>query len=65
MGKYRKQLRWATIVVLLIFPIYQQIYWWTHGCVSAHNCVISVVWLALCCAIAYMAGSILFPDKNN
>lgn len=65
MKKYRKQLRWATIVAFLIMPVYQQYYWWTHGCVNSRNCVISIVWFLLCAAIAVTIANILFPQKKS
>lgn len=58
-------LRWLVILVIIVPAVYQQVYWFTHGCVNERNLVPGLMWFGILVAAGFCAGYLMFPVKKE
>lgn len=51
--------RALVFLALIIMPVYQQIYWWTHGCVNGSNFLLSILWFLVCVFFCVLSASFI------
>lgn len=62
--KTKRTIRGIIIAILLIAPIYQQIYWIRHGMTTSANVVLAIAWFAVCTVLAFSVGYLIIPPKK-
>lgn len=58
-------LRWLVILAVLVPAVYQQVYWFTHGCINGGNIGPSLLWFGILVVTGFCAGYLMFPVKKE